>query len=68
MSDQAELFDVASTQPQACPTPGCGAIRLAGQTDRIVTCQHDLEPEHRRRPRACLNAIDPATTSFPEGY
>lgn len=62
------LFDPASLQPLPCPVPGCQAIRLPGQNGRVPTCQHDLEPDQRRRPNGCLNRHDPHTAPFPPGY
>lgn len=67
MTDQPALFDPSRTGPQPCPVPHCQAIRLPAQ-DRVITCAHDLDPERRTRPRHCLNAIDPATAAFPDGY
>lgn len=64
---QRALFDADTTVDKPCPVPGCGAIRLPGQ-DQVVTCAHDLNPEPRRRPAACLNAHDPHTAPFPPGY
>lgn len=63
------LFDVSRTVPTTCPIGHCQAIRLPGQ-DRVPTCQHDLSTHEPRgkRPRHCLNTIDPATTPFPDGY
>jgi len=66
--NQPELFDVSRTVPTSCPVGSCQAIRLAGQDGQVPTCQHDLEPDQRRRPNGCLNTIDPAHTPFPEGY
>lgn len=67
MTGQRELFDPTTTVPTACPVGHCQAVRLPGQ-DRVVTCAHDLDPERRHRPRACLNAIDNTQTPFPDGY
>lgn len=58
------LFDASRTQPTSCQAPGCGAIRLPDQ-QRCATCAHDLDPEQRKRPRACLNATDPAHQEIP---
>lgn len=66
--NQPALFDASKVSPTPCPVPHCGAIRLAGQTTRLITCAHDLEPQQRRRPRQCLNAWDPTADPFPEGY
>jgi hypothetical protein len=67
--NQPELFDASKTVPTACPVGACAAIRLPGQ-HRVPTCAHDLSTEDPRgkRPRHCLNTIDPATTPFPEGF
>lgn len=65
--NEPTLFDPGRIVAQACPVGGCQAIRLPGQ-DRVPTCAHDLEPEHRRRPNGCLNTVDPTTMPFPEGY
>ncbi len=54
---QSELFDPADTVPEACPHGHCQAIRHPGQ-HQVITCAHDLNPEHRPRPKGCLNAID----------
>jgi hypothetical protein len=59
------LFDAAKLAEQRCPA--CGAIRFP-QQPRAVTCSHDLDPERGRRPHGCLNATDPATAPFPEGF
>lgn len=59
------LFDPAENTPQTCAAGHCQAIRLPGQHGPIITCAHDLDPEHRRRPRGCLNAYDPATAEIP---
>lgn len=63
---QPALFDAANTVDQPCPVPGCSAIKLAGQTPPIITCQHDRQTEGPRgkRPRYCLNRTDPATTDW----
>lgn len=63
--NQPALFDAAQTQETHCPVGYCQAIRLAGQTGQLPTCQHDLDREHgRKRPRGCLNATDPAHTDW----
>jgi len=69
VANQMPMFDVSRTVPTACPVGSCAAIRLPGQ-DQVPTCAHDLNRDEPRgkRPRACLNTIDPATTPFPEGY
>lgn len=61
------LFDPANLAEQRCPVPGCGAIRFP-QQNKAITCAHDLDPNRRRRPRECLNRVDPAIAPFPEGY
>ena len=68
--DQTDLFDVSQTVWTACPVGHCQAIRTAGQEGRLLSCAHDLSQREPRgkRPRHCLNTIDPATTPFPEGY
>jgi len=67
MTEQAALFPADQLVPQACPVGHCQAHRLAGQQGRLTTCAHDLDPERRRRPRGCLNAVD-QNAPFPEGY
>lgn len=58
------LFDPATTVPTSCPVGHCQAIRLPNQ-QRVPTCAHDLDREHgRKRPRECLNAVDPATSDW----
>lgn len=64
MNDRA-LFDVSQTVPTTCNV--CQAIRQPGQT-KTDKCAHDHDPEPRRRPKNCLNAHDPATAPFPEGF
>lgn len=64
--NQRKLYDPATTVPTACPVGRCQAIRLPGQT-KVITCAHDLDPSGRR-PKQCLNHVDPATAPFPEGY
>jgi len=59
---QPTLFPNAD--PQTCPVPGCGAIRLTNPP--LLTCRHDLNPPDDRpykRPRGCLNR--PQTTDIP---
>lgn len=65
--NQPALFDAANTVDQSCPVPGCGAIRLAGQTPPIITCQYDNQTQDPRgkRPRYCLNRIDNAHQDIP---
>lgn len=65
--NQPALFDASKTCPTPCPVGHCAAIRFPSQ-DKVPTCAHDLDPEHRARPKGCLNTIDPATAPFPEGY
>lgn len=46
----------------------------ACETTRASLCGHDADIHHGRktasskRPAACLNAYDPATAPFPEGF
>lgn len=61
---QTELFDPSATCPTPCPVHACPAIRFPGQT-RVITCQHDLDPEHKRRPKGCLNQYRPEHTEIP---
>jgi hypothetical protein len=64
------LFDPETTVPTWCTVLGCGAIRLPGQTV-VPTCNIDKERalgNWRFRPTACLNAYDPATAAWPEGF
>lgn len=61
---QTELFNPARTMPCPCPVGWCQAIRLPGQ-DRVITCAHDLNPEHRRRPRGCLNTYQQEHAEIP---
>jgi len=70
IANQRELFDVSRTVATACPVGSCQAIRLAGQDGNVPTCAHDLSRDELRgkRPRHCLNTIDPTTAPFPEGY
>ena len=69
MTDRT-LFDVGKTVSTACPVPGCGAIRLPGQTT-VPTCQTDLDRATQgwtsNRPKNCLNQWD-STAPFPQGY
>lgn len=58
------LFDPDKVTDTSCPVPWCGAIRLAGQ-DKVITCAHELDPEHRRRPKGCLNTYRPEHTPIP---
>lgn len=71
MSDDLKLFDPSRTSPTPCPVPGCQAIRFPNQ-ERVVTCEVERERAlgnpNRYRPSICLNAYDPATASFPDGY
>lgn len=54
--------------PRVCPI--CHATR-AHDDPRATACHWDRSPfgairdEHRRRPAACLNTIDPATAPIP---
>lgn len=68
MNDLA-LFDATRTTSVQCKA--CGATRNPGQT-KAHACRVDRDrqagTEHRRRPHGCLNAHDPATAPFPEGY
>lgn len=68
---QPGLFDPNTTVDMACPVPGCQAVRFAGQ-ERALTCRHDLDQAagdvRTPRPRACLNAHDPAHAQFPTGF
>lgn len=68
---QPGLFDPNTTVDMACPVPGCQAVRFAGQ-ERALTCRHDLDQASgaipARRPKACLNTIDPQHAPFPEGF
>ena len=67
-----QLFDPATLEPAPCPVPGCGAVRLPGQTGPLLTCQHDLDraagDTTTRRPRNCANTINPAHTPWPDGF
>ena len=68
--NERPLFDPSTTVATACPVPACGAIRLPGQTT-VPTCHTDQQRalgDWQRRPRHCLNALDPSTAPFPEGY
>lgn len=58
---EPSLFDPDTTITVQCAS--CGATRQPGQ-DRVPTCAHDLEPQGKR-PKACLNTIDPATARIP---
>lgn len=62
--NQTELFDAARTTPCPCPIGTCPAIRFPGQ-ERVITCAHDLDPEHRRRPKGCLNTYDQTNAAIP---
>jgi hypothetical protein len=59
------LFDPATTK-----LPLCGHCN----TTRKNLCRHDADVQHgliqasARRPKACLNRIDPANDPFPDGY
>jgi len=67
---QPQLFDPARTSPTPCPVPGCQAIRFPNQ-ERVTTCEVDRDRalgHSRRRPAWCLNASNPQTDPFPEGY
>ena len=66
--NQRALFDPATTVPTPCPVGHCQAIRHPGQ-QKVVTCAHDQQVATTdipgRRPRGCLNAIDPAHQPIP---
>lgn len=66
--DQPQLFDVDRTTPQACPVPGCGAIRLPGQ-DKVVTCEYDTAKHFGEwtggRPKGCPNYPRPEHQPIP---
>lgn len=67
---QPELFDKQQVTDTVCPVPGCQAIRFAGQ-QRAPTCRHDRDQalgNYGRRPKQCVNTIDPATSPWPDGF
>jgi hypothetical protein len=63
--EQPGLFDPDTTVARLCPS--C-------RTTRKNLCRHDADVRHEaipasaKRPRGCLNAHDPTTAPFPEGY
>ena len=69
---QPSLFDPNTTAPQRCQVPDCTAVRPAGQNGLIQGCRHDLDRNAGivgyRRPKLCVNTIDPATYPWPEGF
>ena len=57
MTDQATLFDPASTQPQQCSV--CHAWKQPDDV-KAPRCHFDIAREdYTRRPAGCLNAHDP---------
>lgn len=68
MNDQLRLLDPSQTVPTPCPVGHCPAIRYPGQ-ERVLTCSHDKNVATTdapgRRPRSCLNTIDPSQTEIP---
>lgn len=65
--NEPALFDASTTTLAKCPA--CGATRQPNEP-KAPACAHDRDQqigaaEHRKRPHACLNRVDPSTAPIP---